>query len=58
MDLSGKTPFNVMCEKCKHIWTALYTPMPMADAARILKSLRCPVCASTSADHFATDQTP
>lgn len=39
-----KSPVNVRCTVDNHIWTALYTPMEMGAAARVLKGVRCPLC--------------
>ena len=39
-----KQPFRVQCDVDGHIWIAAYTPMEMGALARILKSIRCPMC--------------
>lgn len=38
----------VECISCGHAWIGLYTPMPIADAARVMKNLMCPMCAAGS----------
>lgn len=40
----GKSPVNVHCTVDNHTWTALYTPMEMGTAGRVLKNVRCPLC--------------
>lgn len=42
-----KNPMWVSCSDCRHRWVGLYLPMPIVDAAKALKRLTCPMCAST-----------
>jgi hypothetical protein len=49
-----RKPFNVTCGKCQHSWPALYTPMEMGAASRVLKDLRCPMCGAPSKHIFMT----
>lgn len=46
--MTEKHPQHVSCSSCHHVWVGLYLPMPMATAARVLKSLRCPMCGAPS----------
>lgn len=41
-----RRPMEVHCGDCKHTWAALYTPLPLADVAKILRNQRCPLCAA------------
>jgi len=41
-----RKPFRVACSRCGDAWIAFWRPMPLADAAKILLSLRCPSCAA------------
>ena len=50
--MTTKTPFIVHCGECKHEWTAFYSPMPLSDAAAIIGSLRCPMCAADTWNIF------
>jgi len=45
-----KQAMTVTCVKCEHAWIGLYLPMPISDAARVMKNLTCPQCAATSKD--------
>jgi hypothetical protein len=42
----GDEPFLAKCGACGHIWTALYLPMDIRAAARILSRVTCPKCAA------------
>lgn len=44
--MTTKTPLVVHCGDCNHEWPALWSPMPLSDAAEIALSLRCPMCAT------------
>ena len=39
-----RSPFNVRCGSCKHVWTAAWLPMEMSACARLLLGARCPAC--------------
>ena len=41
------TPVTVKCSNCDHQWIGLYLPMPISDAAKVMKNLTCPQCACT-----------
>ncbi len=45
---NGKTPMFVTCgsDECSHIWVILWSPMPLENAAHVLKGARCPLCAN------------
>lgn len=45
---SEKNPTWVTCGACGHTWTGIILPMPISDAARVLKNLTCPNCAAGS----------
>lgn len=40
-----RTAMHVRCKECGHVWIGLYLPMLITDAARVLNSLHCPMCA-------------
>lgn len=42
-----REPFTVRCAKCAHEWVVFYTPIPLDQSARMLKSARCPMCFGT-----------
>lgn len=44
----GKTPQNVRCADCSHVWVGLYLPQPIAVAAKMMKNLTCPKCGADS----------
>lgn len=43
-----KQPNVVQCKACGHSWVGFYLPMPIRDAARVMKNLTCPKCAAGS----------
>ena len=43
-----REPQPVMCSECLHKWTGFYLPLPIQDAARVMKNLTCPNCAAPS----------
>jgi hypothetical protein len=45
---NGKTPMVVQCgsDECSHIWVIAWLPMPLENAARVMKDARCPLCAN------------
>ncbi len=45
---TDRQPMWVVCNHCNHEWIALYMPMPMREAARLLGRLHCPMCAANS----------
>lgn len=45
-----RPPMNVRCTNCKHVWVAMYFPLPISAAAKLLKHLHCPMCAAPSID--------
>lgn len=51
-NIYDKRANRVFCKKCSHLWIAFYSPMPLGDAANLLKSIRCPNCAATSKHIF------
>ena len=46
MSSDSKQPMRVRCGKCKHEWIALYTPMAVGLVGKMLKLIRCPMCAA------------
>ena len=54
MSSDSKQPMRVQCGKCDHEWIALYTPMPMEQAAKVISQLMCPMCAAGAKDIFIT----
>lgn len=52
----GRKPFLVRCGECDHVWPAGYVPMPMTRMADILRSARCPSCATPSSRLFAAGE--
>lgn len=46
--MDERIPNYVKCKPCGHRWMGFYLPMPITDAARIMKNLTCPNCAATS----------
>ncbi len=42
---SDKTPFKARCAGCEHVFVVYRLPMPMNDAARLMKQAACPMCA-------------
>lgn len=47
-----RKPNAVMCSRCLHSWIGFYLPLPIGDAARIMKNLTCPNCAATAKDIY------
>lgn len=47
-----RTPFRVRCGKCQHVWTAAYLPMEVGSCCRLLKGVRCPMCAAGGREIF------
>ena len=45
---NGKTPMVVQCgsDECSHIWVIVWLPMPLENAAHVMKGARCPLCAN------------
>lgn len=54
----NKQPMQVQCGKCDHEWIAAWTPMEMGKMAKLLKGLRCPMCAATSKNIFLPEKHP
>lgn len=42
--LAGRSPLNVRCGSCQHVWTAAWLPMEMALVARTVGRAHCPAC--------------
>lgn len=40
--LKRTRPMAVQCSLCEHQWVALYLPMPLDQAADMMKAARCP----------------
>ncbi len=55
--MSTRLPLIVVCKPCGHFWIGMYTPMPMADAARVMHNLTCPMCAADSSKIQASSST-
>jgi len=49
----GRMPLRVMCTQCGHAWIALYLPLQLAEAARVLAALHCPFCAADASNIHA-----
>ena len=47
-----KQPWWGRCGKCEHHWIAMYVPMPIQNAVRIMRGMHCPQCAAASTDIF------
>lgn len=47
---ADRTPMFAACgaDNCDHLWVAAWLPMEMSLAARVLQSLRCPLCGHES----------
>lgn len=43
-----REPLWVICHDCHHSWIGMYLPLPIADAATVMKKLCCPMCAAGS----------
>lgn len=43
-----RRPNWVECRTCGQSWVGFYLPLPISDAAKIMKNLTCPNCASGS----------
>lgn len=41
---ADRTPCQMRCMDCSHVFTVAYLPMPMETFAKIAKSARCPMC--------------
>jgi hypothetical protein len=39
--------FYARCGECGHVWPALYLPMELAKACKVLKRVFCPKCATS-----------
>lgn len=48
MEDEKREPVWVKCAECLHRWIAMYTPMPISDAAKIMGKMMCPMCAADS----------
>ena len=53
-----KVPLHVQCDKCQHVWIALYTPMEMGLVAKILKRVMCPMCGAGVKDIHMLERKP
>ena len=53
-----KSPLRVQCDKCAHIWTALYTPMEIGAVAKILRRVMCPMCGAGTKDIHMLERKP
>lgn len=42
---ADRHPFDGKCRDCGHVFTVCWLPMPMLDAARLMKAASCPCCA-------------
>lgn len=38
----SRSPFNVGCGSCRHVWTAAWLPMEMDRVAKLLLGIHCP----------------
>lgn len=45
--MTERTPFNVQCFGCQHVWPLLQLPMPLHEAAAKMKAATCPNCGAT-----------
>jgi hypothetical protein len=54
---SLKSPFNVRCGDCQHVWAAAWLPMEMFKVAKIVRHLTCPKCAAPSKRIFMAYET-
>lgn len=52
-----KTPLNARCGGCQHIWPALYLPMPLTSAAKVMGSINCPACGNGPSGIFVATET-
>lgn len=41
----GREPVIVRCSNCHWRFVGMYTPMPISDAATVMKHMTCPMCA-------------
>lgn len=48
----GKSPMNVKCGKCNHVWTAAWLPMEMRKVAKVIGKLHCPACGNDAKDIY------
>lgn len=59
MTTEPRKPFNARCGRCGHVWALLYTPMPLADAARVMANATCPSCSAPSREiRVASEREP
>lgn len=52
MSEKSRQPNPVMCSRCLHSWVGFYLPLPINDAARIMRNLTCPNCGATSKEIY------
>jgi len=48
-----RSPFNVQCDKCQHVWTAAWLPMEARTFAKVTARLHCPSCGNGPKEIFA-----
>ena len=51
----ARTANWVQCKPCGHRWIGFYLPLPIADAAKVMKRMMCPLCAADSAKIIVFD---
>lgn len=42
-----RKPFWAKCADCNHCWPVAYLPMEMSKAGKLMRGLKCPMCAAT-----------
>lgn len=40
----ARSPFNVRCGSCSHVWTAVWLPMEAGLFAKVTRRVLCPAC--------------
>ncbi|MDP2322511.1 MAG: hypothetical protein Q8N51_00585 [Gammaproteobacteria bacterium] len=53
----ARTPLRVRCHLCSHSWIAAYVPMELVLFVKLVKGLRCPMCAADSKSIFLPEGT-
>lgn len=54
MEPEPKEPLKVRCGVCEHTWIAAYEPIDVPKVIRIMRGMRCPMCAATSRHIYLT----
>lgn len=50
-----RQPVSVRCEVCEHKWVAAYLPLEISKYVRIMRGMRCPMCAANAKHIYLSD---